>query len=38
MGVSSRVDSDLPVLLWYATHMSGRGLVIMRLVVADLGQ
>jgi hypothetical protein len=37
-GVSSRVDSDLPVLLRCAAHMSERGLVIMHLVVADLGQ
>jgi hypothetical protein len=37
-GAYSCVDSDLPVLLRYATHMFGRGLMMMRLVVADVGK
>jgi hypothetical protein len=37
-GAYCRVDSDLPVLLQYATRMFGRGLMMMRLVVADVGK
>jgi hypothetical protein len=37
-GVYSRVDSDLPMRLWYTARMFGRGLGTSRLVVDDVGQ
>jgi hypothetical protein len=38
VGTYSHVDGDLPAPLRYVARMSGRGLVIIRLVVADMGQ
>lgn len=37
-GAYSRVDGVLLAPLWYVARMSGRGLLMMRLVVADVGR
>jgi hypothetical protein len=38
MGMYSRVDIDLPARPWSVARMSGCGLVVTRLVLADAGR